>query len=317
MGASASSIVEAGEDGTRLAARIRIGISGWRYAPWRGVYYPKGLRQVDELAFAASQFSSIEINGSFYSLQTSTLYRSWYRATPPDFVFAVKGSRFITHMLRLRGVERALANFFASGVLCLREKLGPFLWQLPPALPFDERMEPFLASLPRDTAAARALASDHDERVREPDLGDGVERRLRHAVEIRHPSFCVPAFTALLRRYGVAFVVADTAGHFPYFEDVTSDFVYVRLHGDEELYRSGYSAGAIAHWARRIRAFGAGREPHDAVRIGGPARSRRAGRDVYVYFDNDVKVHAPFDALALAKATGRERSVSSSARRAR
>jgi uncharacterized protein YecE (DUF72 family) len=292
-----------------------VGISGWRYAPWRGVYYPKGLRQADELAFAASQFSTIEINGSFYCLQTSTLYRSWYRATPPDFVFAVKGSRFITHMLKLRGAERALANFFASGVLCLGEKLGPFLWQLPPTLPFDERFEPFLASLPRDTAEARALARDHDERVREPDLGDGSQRTLRHAVEIRHPSFCVPAFTSLLRRYGVAFVIADTAGHFPYFEDVTADFVYVRLHGDEELYRSGYSAEAIARWARRVRAFGAGREPNDAVRIGGPAALRAGGRDVYVYFDNDVKVHAPFDALALAKATARARSGRTAAQR--
>jgi len=304
----------------RVTARVRIGISGWRYAPWRGVYYPKGLRQADELAFAASQFSSIELNGSFYSLQTSTLYRAWYRATPADFIFAVKGSRFITHMLRLRGAERALANFFASGVLCLGEKLGPFLWQLPPTLPFDERFEPFLANLPRDTTRARELARDHDERVREPDLGDGRERPLRHAVEIRHPSFCVPAFPALLRRYGVAFVIADTAGHFPYFEDVTTDFVYVRLHGDEELYRSGYSAKAIAHWARRVRAFGAGGEPDDAVRIGGPAPSRRGGRDVYVYFDNDVKVHAPFDALALAKATAtvRERSQrTGAARRAR
>jgi uncharacterized protein YecE (DUF72 family) len=309
MAASASSSAEPEEDAARVTARIRIGISGWRYAPWRGVYYPKGLRQADELAFAAGQFSTIEINGSFYSLQTSTLYRAWHAATPPDFVFAVKGSRYITHMLRLRGAERALANFFASGVLCLGKKLGPFLWQLPPTLPFDERLEPFLASLPRDTAEARELARGHDERVREPDLGDGAPRKLRHAVEIRHPSFCVPSFAALLRRYGVAFVIADTAGHFPYSEDVTADFVYVRLHGDEELYRSGYSAGAIAHWARRVRAFGAGREPVDPVRIGGPAPLRRSGRDVYVYFDNDVKVHAPFDALALAKSAARVRSV--------
>jgi uncharacterized protein YecE (DUF72 family) len=301
-----------------VTARVRIGISGWRYAPWRGVYYPKGLRQADELAFAAKQFSSIEINGSFYCLQTATLYRAWYGATPPDFVFAVKGSRFITHMLRLKGVERALANFFASGVLCLGKKLGPFLWQLPPTLPFDERFEPFLASLPRDTAEAARLARNHDDRVREPAWGDGPLQKLRHAVEIRHPSFCVPSFPALLRRYGIGCVIADTAGHFPYFEDVTADFVYVRLHGDEELYRSGYSAAAIAHWARRVRAFAAGREPDDAVRIAGRAPLRRAGRDVYVYFDNDVKVHAPFDALALAEAAGREQTVRAAAvRRAR
>ncbi len=293
--------------GTRALGRIRVGISGWRYAPWRGVYYPKGLRQADELAFAARQFSTIEINGSFYSLQTPALYRAWYRATPPDFVFAVKGSRFITHMLRLVGVERALANFFASGLLWLGDKLGPLLWQFAPTLPFDGRFEPFLASLPRDTAEAAALARDHDHRVREPGFGDGKRRVLRHAVEVRHPSFCVPEFAALLRTYGVALVTADTAGHFPYFEDVTADFVYVRLHGDEELYRSGYSAAAIARWAKRLRVLGAGREPADAVRFAEPAPVRPRGRDVYVYFDNDVKVHAPFDALALARALARTR----------
>jgi uncharacterized protein YecE (DUF72 family) len=271
------------------------------------VYYPKGLRQADELAFAASRFASIELNGSFYSLQNPTCYRAWYRATPADFVFAVKGSRYITHMLRLRGVERGLANFFASGVLCLGEKLGPLLWQLPPTLAFDERFEAFLALLPRDSVEAAVLARDHDERVRDPDFGDGPCRKLRHAVEVRHPSFCVPEVVALLRRRGVALVVADTAGHFPYVEDVTADFVYVRLHGDEELYRSGYGPRAIAHWARRVCAFSAGEEPRDAVRVGRAAPIRRGGRDVYVYFDNDVKAHAPFDAEALIGAVAKRR----------
>lgn len=284
------------------SSRIRVGISGWRYAPWRGVYYPKGLRQADELAFAANDFSTIEINGSFYSLQNPGCYRQWYAATPPDFVFAVKGSRFITHMLRLRNVERALANFLASGPLCLEEKLGPILWQFPPTLQFDERFEKFLSLLPRDTLQAAELARDHDDRVREPAFGVRVCRELRHAVEIRHPSFCTPSFAELLRRQRVAWVIADTAGHFPYFEDITADFVYVRLHGDEELYRSGYSPEALRRWARRVRAYAAGGEPKDATRFDGPAVVRPRGRDVFVYFDNDVKVHAPFDAKALALA---------------
>jgi uncharacterized protein YecE (DUF72 family) len=262
---------------------VRIGISGWRYAPWRGVFYPKGLRQADELRYAAERFDSIELNGSFYSLQRPEYYAAWRDATPEGFVFAVKGSRFITHMKRLRDVEGASANFWASGVLELEDKLGPLLWQFPPTLAFDERFEAFFASLPRNTRDAAALAKKHDERVRRPGFGAGKLRALRHAVEVRHESFVSEQFVALLRKWDVGLVIADTAGLFPYLEDVTSDFVYMRLHGDEEIYRSGYSAEAIAHWARLVKRFA-------------------AERDVYVYFDNDVKVHAPFDALSLAKA---------------
>jgi len=265
---------------------VRIGISGWRYAPWRGVFYPKGLRQADELRYAAERFDSVEINGSFYSLQRPDYYAAWRDATPEGFVFAVKGSRFITHMKRLRDVEGACANFWASGVLELEDKLGPLLWQFPPTLAFDDRFEAFFASLPRTTRSAARLAKKHDERVSRPAFGSGRDRKLRHAVEVRHPSFACEAFVELLRRQDVGLVIADTAGLFPYLEDVTSDFVYMRLHGDEEIYRSGYSPKAIASWARLVRRFA-------------------AERDVYVYFDNDVKVHAPFDAQALAKAVSR------------
>jgi uncharacterized protein YecE (DUF72 family) len=284
--------------------QIRIGISGWRYAPWRGVFYPKGLRQKDELAYAAGTFNTIELNGTFYSLQRPELFAAWHTATPRDFVFAVKGGRFVTHMKKLRDIEAPLANFFASGVLRLKEKLGPILWQFPPNFPFDEaRFEAFFALLPRDTAEARRLATRHDYRVAGRSwIGRVDERPVRHAVEIRHTSFMTPRFIALLRRYGSALVFADTV-EWPYFEDLTSDFAYLRLHGSEELYVSGYDDAALDRWAARVALWAAGRAPKDArclVPATGPARPR----DVYVYFDNDAKVRAPFDALGLARRVG-------------
>jgi len=280
---------------------IHIGISGWRYAPWRGVFYPEDLPQRRELEFASRRFSSIELNGSFYSLQRPQFYEQWYRDTPEGFLFSVKGGRFITHMKKLRDIQQPLANFFASGVFNLREKLGPFLWQFPPNFGYDrERLEPFLQMLPQDPDAAMALARAHA-----PWLSGRTQlqlqgsRKLRHAIEIRHPSFLDPAFVALLRRYGVALVVADTAGKWPYLEDVTAPFVYLRLHGDEELYASGYSDAALDRWAQRIRAWSKGSEPADAHRIAGKPPAARRSRDVYCYFDNDMKVRAPFDAESL------------------
>lgn len=281
--------------------KIRIGISGWRYAPWRGVFYPKGLRQKGELAYAAGKFPTIEINGTFYSLQRPELFAAWYAATPADFVFAVKGGRFITHMKKLRDIEAPLANFFASGMLRLKEKLGPILWQFPPNFPFDEApFEAFFALLPRDTDEARRIARRHDQRVAGRSwIGRIDDYRLRHAVEIRHESFMTPRFVELLRRYGIALVFADTV-EWPYFEDVTSDFLYLRLHGSEELYVSGYDDAALDHWAARVRLWAAGTAPNDA-RCVGEGTAAVKPRDVYVYFDNDAKVRAPFDALGLAR----------------
>jgi uncharacterized protein YecE (DUF72 family) len=281
---------------------VHIGISWWRYAPWRGVFYPKGLRQADELSFAAKKVGSIELNGSFYSLQRPELYARWRAETPEEFVFAVKGGRYITHMRKLRNIEKPLANFFASGVLCLEEKLGPILWQFPQTFPFDERFEPFFQLLPRDTAEASQLARRHDERlVGRAAVRTRSRRPLRHAIEVRSTTFCSEEFVRLLRRFEIALVVADTAGRWPYVEDVTADFVYVRLHGDEKLYESGYSESALDRWASRVRAWSEGREPDDARRISAEAATPRRARDVYVYFDNDIKVHAPFDAIALAR----------------
>jgi uncharacterized protein YecE (DUF72 family) len=290
-------------------SRIRIGISGWRYAGWRGKFYPSGLVQRRELEFAAERFDSIELNGSFYSLQRPESYAAWYSEVPPGFVFAVKGSRYITHMLKLRNFGAALANFFASGVLALEEKLGPLLWQFPEQLGFDGRFEEFLAELPRDTAEASALARRHDARLRGRSFtAPKSVQPLSHAFEVRHPSFCTPEFVALLRRYGAALVVADTAGRWPLMEDVTANFVYVRLHGDVKLYESGYGPAALKRWAGRIRAWSAGGEAAGVQRIGRPATPRRRGRDVYVYFDNDAKVHAPYDAMALRRLLGLELS---------
>jgi uncharacterized protein YecE (DUF72 family) len=267
---------------------IRIGISGWRYEPWRGVFYPEGLPHRRELEFCGAHFPTVEINGSFYSLQRPEYYEQWYRETPPGFLFAVKGSRYITHMLRLTKMEKPLANFFASGILNLREKLGPFLWQFPPMFRFNpERLEAFFELLPRTTGQALALARRRDARMHgRSRLAIDADRELRHAVEIRHESFMNADFVRLLRKHGIGLVVADTAGKWPKLFHVTTDFVYVRLHGDVQIYTSGYSERALSGWARRIRAWD------------------RDGRDVYVYFDNDVKVRAPFDALNLMRQLG-------------
>ncbi|GAB3718461.1 DUF72 domain-containing protein [Amycolatopsis oliviviridis] len=264
-------------------AELRIGTSGWRYPSWRGDFYPRGLVQRRELEYLASRMNSAEINGTFYSLQRPERYRAWAGQTPDDFVFAVKGGRFITHQKRLRDVETPLSNFFASGVLALGRKLGPILWQLPPRLEFDaERVEAFFKLLPRTSHAAAKLASGHDDKLKAEAHTDAKPRRkLRHALEVRHPSFAEPESIELFREHGIALVVADTAGKFPFVDEMTSeDFAYVRLHGAEELYVSGYGEKALKRWARRIEGW---------------------GRDTYVYFDNDVEAEAPKNAIALAK----------------
>ena len=284
---------------------IRIGISGWRYAPWRGHFYPKGLAQRKELAFASRMLSTIELNGSFYSLHRPESYQAWHDETPEGFVFAVKGSRYITHMLRLENVRIPLANFFASGLLALGRKLGPVLWQLPPRMRYDpERIERFLSLLPHDARSAQALAREHDARVAGRALLKAPRGlRIRHAVEVRHRSFIDPDFIAALRRHRVALVTADTAGRWPLLEDLTADFAYLRLHGDKELYASGYEDAALAHWAARIAAWRKGRQVPDA-HLASSVAARRGRRDVFCYFDNDIKVRAPYDAARLAARLG-------------
>ena len=285
---------------------LHIGISGWTYAGWRGVFYPEKLAHRLELAFASREFNSIEINGSFYSLQLPSSYQRWYAETPPGFIFSVKGGRFITHMKKLRNVDAPLANFFASGILCLREKLGPILWQFPPNFGWNpERFAEFFELLPQDTGAAARLAKKHDAKVkgRAWTKADAI-RPIRHAVEIRHPTFMIPEFFELLRRHNIAFVVADTAGKWPYAEDLTADFVYCRLHGAEQLYVSGYTDKELDWWAHRIEFWRKGKQPTDAKLVTDRKAAAAGRRDVYIYFDNDAKVHAPFNARTLANNLG-------------
>lgn len=280
--------------------QVRTGISGWRYAPWRGRFYPDDLRQKDELAYASAQFPTIEINGTFYSLQWPSSFALWADQTPRDFVFAVKGPRYITHMRRLRDVEGPLANFLASGVLRLGRKLGPLLWQFPPNFTFDpSRIEPFLRLLPHDTDAAHDMARHHERRMTgRVWLEEAPRRKLRHAMEIRHDSFVTADFIALLRRYDVALVCADTV-EWPRLMDLTSDFVYCRLHGSEELYASGYDDKSLDRWALWVAAWARGGAAQGGTYASETAARSRARRDVYVYFDNDMKVRAPRDAAAL------------------
>jgi uncharacterized protein YecE (DUF72 family) len=298
---------------------IRIGISGWTYKPWRGVFYPEGLPQKQELTYAAEHFRSIEINGTFYGLQRPESFAAWHDATPDDFVFAIKGSRYITHMRRLTDIETSLANFLASGVLRLGKKLGPVLWQFPPRMKFStERFEPFLKLLPKTTGDAVDLAGRHDSRLDGRDYVEtDADRPIRHALEIRHDSFRSQDFIDLLRHYKVGLIVADTV-EWPLLMDLTADFVYCRLHGSEQLYVSGYDDEALDRWAQLIRQWTKGRDPKDAERVGPPSPPRAHGLDVYLYFDNDVKVRAPQDAQALANRldAGPISSIAKTARRA-
>ena len=286
---------------------IRIGVSGWRYEPWRGVFYPENLPHRLELSFASRILSSIEINGSFYSLQRPEYFAQWHDDTPPDFLFAVKGGRFITHMKKLRNIEIPLANFFASGIFNLRAKLGPILWQFPPNFRFDrERLAAFFELLPRDTGAALRLARRRDYRLRgRARLAIDEERPMRHAIEIRHESFRCAEFIELLRQHGVALVVAETARKWPLLEDVTGDFMYLRLHGDRKMYVSGYSDRALDRWAARIAAWHRGSEPPGARKVIPLEMTPSTPRDVFCYFDNtDIKLRAPVDAQNLMRKLG-------------
>jgi uncharacterized protein YecE (DUF72 family) len=282
------------------AGIIRVGMSGWTYSPWRGVFYPKGLKREHELAFAAGHFRTIEINGTFYGMQRPDLFGSWAEQVAADFVFAVRAPRYITHILRLRDPQVPLASFLASGVLRLGCHLGPILWQFPPNFRFNtERIAGFLSMLPRDTEQAAALGRKHDNKLRASTwLSPDINRPMRHAFEIRHESFRCREFIDLLRAHEVALVCADTVG-WPRLMDITSDFIYCRLHGSPELYATDYDNAALDQWRGRISAWALGQEPAAAERVGARARPRK--RDVFVYFDNDKKVRAPANAMELIR----------------
>ena len=261
-----------------------VGISGWSYAPWRKIFYPPGLVQRRELEFASRQVNSIEINGGFYALAKPASYLAWAAAVPDDFKFSLKAHRFITHIKKLHDVAEPVRNFFASGPLALGPKLGPILWQFPPAMKFDaERFATFLAMLPHDVRSATKLARRHGPRLNGRSYlpkPRSPNHRIRHAVEVRHPSFETPAFLKLCRAHGVAAVIADSGGKWPTFSTPTADFVYLRLHGPAALYADGYDARALAEWTKKIKSW-------------------HRKHEVFVYFDNDIKVHAPFDAVDL------------------
>lgn len=279
--------------------KIRIGVSGWSYDEWKGTFYPDDLPNDDQLAYATQVFDTIEINATFYSLTDPETCRRWRDAAPHDFRYAVKGSRYITHVRRLMDPGPPLANFFASGILELGLCLGPVLWQLPGNFTFDgETIEGFLAALPGDTSAAAELARGHDQRVKQAAYGDGETHRIRHVLEFRHESFKAKEAARIAQRHGVA-LCASHSNDWPYVEELTAGFVYLRLHGPGELYASPYPKADLDQWADRIHIWQRGDQPDDAVRISALEPPERKERDVYVYFDNTADAHAPDDARYL------------------
>jgi uncharacterized protein YecE (DUF72 family) len=278
----------------RPPGRIRVGIAGWVFPPWRGSFYPKGLKQKDELRHVSHVLTTLEVNGTFYSMQKPATFAAWDDETPDDFVFALKGPRYITHMKRLNDCGPALANFLASGVLRLGAKLGPILWQLPPNMRFDAaKLEAFLQLLPRDRAAAATLASKHEDRMKgRAWLDPGPKGVLRHALEPRHESFADPACVALCRKHGVAIAVTDGIPEWPQFRELTSDFAYLRLHLSAE-HEAGYDDEAIAAWLKQAKTWAT------------------SGKDVFVYFDaagdETVKVNTPRNAATMLGMLGAAR----------
>lgn len=262
--------------------KVCVGMSGWTYEPWRGTFYPKGLSQKKELEYASQQVTSIEVNGTFYSLQKPDSFLRWHDETPENFVFSIKGNQYITHIRRLKDVKEPLCNFLASGLLCLKDKLGPILWQFPPSVVLkDDRFEQFLRMLPHDTKSAAKLAKQHTAKVdgRAYTKAHG-DQPLRHAFEFRHPSFANKKFLDLLRKHNVALVLAHSGLTWDYLEEFTADFFYARMHGQEPEYQKGYPEKFLTSWAKKVKSWS-------------------ARKDGYVYFDTEAKEHAPREAIKL------------------
>jgi uncharacterized protein YecE (DUF72 family) len=258
------------------SGQIRVGIGGWTFAPWRGVFYPEKLTQAKELEYAASQLTSIEINGTYYGSQKPESFRKWAREVPNDFVFSLKGPRFATNRRVLAEAGDSVKRFYDSGVLELGDKLGPVLWQFAPTKKFDEAdFGAFLELLPQEI--------------------DG--RKLRHVVEVRHDSFCVPDFTALLRKFKTPVVFSEHATY-PAIADVTGDFVYARLQKGEDSINTAYPPKALDAWAKRFEAWASGGEPTDLPRVD-DTKPKKTPRDVFAYVIHEAKVRAPAGAMAL------------------
>lgn len=258
-------------------ARIRIGISGWTYPDWRGKFYPKKWPQKRELEYASRALSSIEINGTFYSLQKPSSFQAWYKETPDDFQFAVKGGQFLTHVLRVKDVENPLCNFLASGLLCLKRKLGPILWQFPPNVMLkDNRFEIFARLLPRTAKAAAELAKQHSPKFKGRTHFEVEEDfPIRHAFEFRHPSFQNSDFYSMLKEHNVALVVSHGNENWPFVDESTADFVYARLQD------KSYSPARLREWGKRVKEWA------------------KRGRDVFIYLSEEKKENSPRSALQL------------------
>jgi len=261
----------------QTTGKVYVGIGGWTFPPWRGVFYPEGLPHAKELAYASQHLTSIEINGTFYRSQSAATFRKWAAETPDGFVFSVKGTRFVTQRRVLAEAGDSLKRFFDSGVLELGDRLGPVLWQFAPTKKFDETdFGAFLELLPRKI--------------------DG--RQIRHVVEVRHDSFKTPAFTALLRQASVPVVFSEHATY-PAIADLTGDFVYARLQKGEDTVSTGYPLEALEEWAERARLWASGGEPDDLPRIEQKQKANPPRRDVFLYFIHEGKVRAPAAAMAL------------------
>jgi uncharacterized protein YecE (DUF72 family) len=260
----------------KKSGHLYIGIGGWTFAPWRGVFYPEKLVQSKELQYAASKLTSIEINGTYYGSQKPESFRKWASEVPDGFVFSLKGPRFTTNRRVLAEAGDSINRFYGTGVLELGDRLGPVLWQFAPTKKFDEAdFGKFLELLPRQL--------------------DG--RALRHVVEVRHPSFCVPAFVALLRQFETPVVFAEH-GSYPAIADVVGDFVYARLQkGDDEI-KTCYPPKQLDAWAKRLQLWADGGEPDDLPRVDKPS-AKKTPRDVFAYVIHEGKVRAPAGAMEL------------------
>ena len=268
---------------TSRHGQIRVGIGGWNFPPWRGVFYPKGLPQAKELAYAGEHLTSIEINSTYYGSQKPESFRKWAREVPEDFVFAVKGSRFATNRRVLREGADSVKRFLGSGVLELGDRLGPLVWQFAPTKKFDEA----------DFAGFLELL---------PDTLDG--RRLRHVVEVRHDSFRSPVFIALLRRFKIAVVYSEHAT-FPAIADLTGDFVYARLQKAQDSLKTGYPPKALDQWAERLRVWAGGGMPDDLPLVDAGNQPQAKPRDVFAYVIHEGKLRAPAAAMALIERLGK------------
>jgi uncharacterized protein YecE (DUF72 family) len=262
---------------TTKSGQIRVGIGGWNYEPWRGVFYPEGLAQAKELAYAASRLTSIEINSTFYGSQKPESFRKWAATVPDGFVFSVKGPRFATNRRVLAEAGDSIKRFLDSGVLELRDRLGPMLWQFAPTKKFDAGdFGKFLELLP-----AKA---------------DG--KPLRHVVEVRHPSFRTAEFIVLLREFAMPVVFSDHATY-PSIADVTGDFLYARLQKGEDTIPTAYPPKELDAWAQRLRLWAQGNAPDDLPRVDPAAKPKPASRDVFAYVIHEGKIRAPAAAMAL------------------